>query len=576
TSFFQAGDQQRSQATNPGEIYNENSAGDLHARMQEIIDLYFLNLDLTSPTPNPTTFDIPPAALGRNSVTMTATTASDPSDVEYYFECTAGGGNDSGWQDDKIYTDTDLTSAIQYTYRVRARDKSLNQNPTGWSATASATTDVPDTPPSLHATIPADNTTGVSFATDLTATFSEDIVIGSGNIIIQKTGGGTLATIPVTDGTQVSVAGATLTIFPSANFATATGYFVEISAGAIVDKDGNDFAGISGSSVWNFTTDNNEGILAGELGILDPTSANGGINPATGVPWAEGDRYHLAFVTSGTRNATSGDIADYHAFVQAAAAAAGMGGATWYCVGQSYNDPSRDVNAPPMTTSTSIILADGVTKLADDGPDLANGPDHPFSITELGTSYLGFVATGSGRKFGTPDEPKIEVGNSAANWWQAFNSPKTNQWHFYAISEELKIVRETSGSFAGWIGGYNVGELIGFADDPDGDGLVNGIEAFFGSDPSVQSSGLTQLSKSGNVFTVQHPQALELPSDISGSYMWSTNLEDWYSVADSGIGTIVSIVATPNDPQEGITTARATVTGNVVNELFLRVAVNQE
>ncbi|MFK7910930.1 MAG: M60 family metallopeptidase, partial [Akkermansiaceae bacterium] len=47
TSFFQAGDQQRSQATNPGEIYNENSAGDLHARMQEIIDLYFLNLDLT-------------------------------------------------------------------------------------------------------------------------------------------------------------------------------------------------------------------------------------------------------------------------------------------------------------------------------------------------------------------------------------------------------------------------------------------------------------------------------------------------------------------------------------------------
>ena len=86
------------------------------------------------------TWASPPTAVGPNSITMTATTASDPSGVEYYFECTAGGGNDSGWQDSTTYVDTGLSPDTLYTYRVKARDKSANQNETGWSTEASATT----------------------------------------------------------------------------------------------------------------------------------------------------------------------------------------------------------------------------------------------------------------------------------------------------------------------------------------------------------------------------------------------------------------------------------------------------
>jgi hypothetical protein len=85
-------------------------------------------------------FATPPAALGQTSITMTATTATDTSSVEYFFECTAGGGHSSAWQDSPTYTDTGLTAATQYSYRVRARDKSAAQTATGWSATASATT----------------------------------------------------------------------------------------------------------------------------------------------------------------------------------------------------------------------------------------------------------------------------------------------------------------------------------------------------------------------------------------------------------------------------------------------------
>jgi hypothetical protein len=95
--------------------------------------------DTTSPAPNPMTWATEPYATGSTSIAMVATTASDDSGIEYYFTCTAGGGHDSGWQDSPIYEDTGLTAGTEYTYQVQARDKSPNQNETGWSSPASAT-----------------------------------------------------------------------------------------------------------------------------------------------------------------------------------------------------------------------------------------------------------------------------------------------------------------------------------------------------------------------------------------------------------------------------------------------------
>jgi hypothetical protein len=96
--------------------------------------------DTDPPTPDPMTWASPPATVDAFSITMTATTASDPNGVQYYFECTAGGGNDSGWVDSPIYVDTGLQPNTLYTYRVKARDKSVNHNESGWSTEASATT----------------------------------------------------------------------------------------------------------------------------------------------------------------------------------------------------------------------------------------------------------------------------------------------------------------------------------------------------------------------------------------------------------------------------------------------------
>jgi hypothetical protein len=69
--------------------------------------------DNTAPTPDPMSFDSPPATSSITKITkitMTATTASDISGVEYYFTETSGnpGGSDSGWQDSPVYTDGGL------------------------------------------------------------------------------------------------------------------------------------------------------------------------------------------------------------------------------------------------------------------------------------------------------------------------------------------------------------------------------------------------------------------------------------------------------------------------------------
>ncbi|MBN1868145.1 hypothetical protein JW916_12745, partial [Candidatus Sumerlaeota bacterium] len=96
--------------------------------------------DATPPSPNPMTWATLPHTLGPTSIAMTATTASDPSGVEYYFTNQTVLGHDSGWRDEATYEDAGLDPQTQYTYTVKARDKSANRNETTASAAQSATT----------------------------------------------------------------------------------------------------------------------------------------------------------------------------------------------------------------------------------------------------------------------------------------------------------------------------------------------------------------------------------------------------------------------------------------------------
>ena len=132
--------------------------------------------DTTAPTPNPTTWAIPPTVVG-NAITMTATTASDPSGVQYYFDEVSGNGHSSVWQDSPTYTDAGLTN-LTYVYRVKVRDKSPNHNETAYSASVSAYPPdaTPPTPnPATWATVPFRSASGAISMTATTASDSSGI-----------------------------------------------------------------------------------------------------------------------------------------------------------------------------------------------------------------------------------------------------------------------------------------------------------------------------------------------------------------------------------------------------------------
>jgi len=137
-------------------------------------------IDTIAPTPDPMTWASLPAATGDSSIVMKASAATDISGVEYYFTCTAGGGNDSGWQDSRAYEDTGLAPETQYTYTVIARDKSVNHNATAASAAVSATTDTPDlttpTPnPMTWYTVPNGRSASIISMTATTASDSSGV-----------------------------------------------------------------------------------------------------------------------------------------------------------------------------------------------------------------------------------------------------------------------------------------------------------------------------------------------------------------------------------------------------------------
>ena len=105
------------------------------------------------------------------------------------------------------------------------------------------------TPPTVTNFSPVDNATNVANTASLVLTFSENILKGTGNILV-KENGITTQTIDVTSA-AVSVTGNTATIDPS-NFTYSAAVNIEIAAGAFKDPSNNNYAGIADATTWNF------------------------------------------------------------------------------------------------------------------------------------------------------------------------------------------------------------------------------------------------------------------------------------------------------------------------------------
>jgi arylsulfatase A-like enzyme len=125
------------------------------------------------------------------------------------------------------------------------------------AVTLGSAAEISSSAPTLTNTSPADNATGVSAGSNLTATFSKNIALtGTGNVTIRDLGPGPDIVINLPD-PQVSITGDNnLVINPASDLLPNNSYAVQISADAIQDLTSppNAFAGIGSDATWDFST----------------------------------------------------------------------------------------------------------------------------------------------------------------------------------------------------------------------------------------------------------------------------------------------------------------------------------
>ncbi|NKF20919.1 SdiA-regulated domain-containing protein [Solimonas marina] len=106
-------------------------------------------------------------------------------------------------------------------------------------------------PPLLLTSSPVDDSVAVTSST-ITLTFNETVQAGAGSIVITGSDGDS-RTIDISDSSQVTIAGDTVTITPSEDLHTSTDYNVQIASGVITDSAGNAYAGLTTDTALNFT-----------------------------------------------------------------------------------------------------------------------------------------------------------------------------------------------------------------------------------------------------------------------------------------------------------------------------------
>ena len=197
-------------------------------------------------------------------------------------------------------------------------------------------------------------------------------------------------------------------------------------------------------------------VVCAVLGLALP--APGGIIVPPGLN--PGDSYHLIFVTSTSRDATSGDINDYHAFVNAAADTSPLSGVpdvNWYAIASTtggavakdlFSDtaPRYEIDGSPLVAADYAAMWGTMDPWVD--VDLGK-----FTLSEQGVAVADDTKVYTGTNTdGTPHTWKLGsgsehtrvgfVGRTNHNWIDCTGSgdPSTNEHRLYAISEKLTVL----------------------------------------------------------------------------------------------------------------------------------------
>jgi len=158
------------------------------------------------------------------------------------------------------------SNSIQRVFNAGTAQDTQNNNIdfTAGAPTATNSGSVIDiTPPAITTFSPANGAINVGVSISVIVTFNEAILKGAAGLITVKkvSDNSVIQSIDITT-SAVTVSGNTIS-FDLTGLNLNTAYYIEITAAAFKDLANNNFGGISGSNIWNFTTGTgtSEGIL---------------------------------------------------------------------------------------------------------------------------------------------------------------------------------------------------------------------------------------------------------------------------------------------------------------------------
>ena len=189
-----------------------------------------------------------------------------------------------------------------------------------------------------------------------------------------------------------------------------------------------------------------------------PCPTAGTINPATGLAWAFGDTYHLAFVSSAVDNMSAQENIHYwNDWVKAVANGSSLPGIpklTWKVIGSDTSTHARD-NA---LVSAPVYRVDGATRIADSYADMWDGSiDATLSKDESnngvsgtwvwsGTSSSGGGSAGSTSFDGTSTSAyRSRYDQVNSQWIVHGTTGRAVDYRLYGLSQPLTITNGLGG-----------------------------------------------------------------------------------------------------------------------------------
>ncbi len=515
-----------------------------------------------------------------NSWVLGVYTSNNAPTISGPFSSTLHNGNSGSSVGNAGYQTEATAGLFNYTWTVSA--PSGDNHALAAFAPASAA-------PVIVATAPADDATDVPVTANLVATFNEPVFAGTGGITLRRSDDDSaVESFNVASSLRLSFSGTSLTIDPTQSLDPSSGYYVTMDATAIVNSSGIPFAGLSGNAAWNFNTAGIRVLASASNGITTQTVNS---NTIANFTVAAGSKLVLAASWENANAGISATWNDSENFTVAVNSAGGRNSAILYLDNPTPGTGNIVVTFPVATGSRV-----GVISLAGTAPGVARtsintGVTGSLDVPVDGGLVVGVYTSNDSPTITGPFSSTLYNGNSGSSaghaGYQVVPSAGIGSytWTVTAPAGDNNVLAAfapagaaPSNTFANWIANPDF-DLApadqGFGDDPDGDGIPNGMENFFGTHPGEFSQGLVADTADplAGTFTFTHPQNATPASDLSASYRWSTDLVAFHLGGETSGGTTVNFTTEANTPSPGFTRVTAMATGTLPDRLFFDVEV---